>query len=381
MITKLKISNFKSHHNTELNMGALTILTGINNSGKSSVLQTLLLLRQSHKKSRLDIGLDLNKPLCDIGKGNDALPRDTKNAIISFTMEMETGKRCEWNFDATGKWEDTFIPLEKKISMPVSIGQSSLFTDKFQYLSASRWANCNLYPMDSYAVETEKQLSFEYGQGELVAHFLHHYGNHRDFDIRLDNVLHPNCSSKKLLEQTIAWEGEISPRVTMTVEKRADNIIIEYGYAGTENGSSIKGLKTKNVGFGLSCSLPVIVALLSASPNSLLIIENPEAHLHPKGQSKLAELIALAAQAGVQIIIETHSDHILNGILVACKKFENNEKGIDRNLVKIYHFTRDEEKHCAKVEPITILEDGKIDKQPNGFFDQTENDLSYLLGF
>ena len=372
MITKLKISNFKSHHNTELNMGALTVLTGINSSGKSSVLQSLLLLRQSFKKDRLNKGLDLNRPLCDIGKGYDALSRSAKNDIIAFTMEAD--EKYEWNFDLAGKLDDTFIPSTKEIPIPQNFQQLSLFTNNFQYISASRWAGCNSYPMDSYAVEIEKQLSFEYGQGELVAHFLHHYGNHRDFDIRLDNVLHPNCSSKKLLEQTIAWEGEISPRVTMTVEKRAENIIIEYGYAGTENGLPIKELKAKNVGFGLSCSLPVIVALLSASPNSLLIIENPEAHLHPRGQSKMAELIALAAQAGVQIIIETHSDHIFNGLrkAIATKK-------IDKDNVKIHFFELNKDNISENTE-IQLSEKGRILNYKKGLFDQFDEDLDELLG-
>jgi predicted ATPase len=379
MITKLKIANFKSHLNTELNMGALTVLTGINSSGKSSVLQSLLLLRQSYQKHRLRKGLDLNKPLYDTGKGKDVLSRFAKSDIITFIVEAD--EKYEWNFDTKDKLDDTFIPCTKKTSVPETFKKFSLFTSNFQYLSASRWGGHSSYPKDSYAVENEKQLSIEYGQGELVAHFLNLYGTHRDFNIWSENILHPSNSSKKLLEQTIAWENEISPRVTMTVEEREEKIIIEYGYEKTETCSPIKGLRAENMGFGISYSLPIIVALLAASPGSLLIIENPEAHLHPRGQSKLAELIALAAQAGIQIILETHSDHIINGILVACKKFENNEKGVDKNLVKIYHFTRDEEKHCAIPNPINILQDGKIDTQPEGFFDQTENDLNYLLGF
>jgi predicted ATPase len=160
----------------------------------------------------------------------------------------------------------------------------------------------------------------------------------------------------------------------MTVEKRVDNIIIEYGYAGTENGSSIKGLKTKNVGFGLSCSLPVIVALLSASPNSLLIIENPEAHLHPRGQSKMAELITLAAQAGVQIIIETHSDHIFNGLrkAIATKK-------IDKDNVKIHFFELNEDNISENTE-IQLSEKGRILNYKKGLFDQFDEDLDELLG-
>jgi len=74
-------------------------------------------------------------------------------------------------------------------------------------------------------------------------------------------------------------------------------------------------------GFGLSYTLPVITALLVGTliPNSLVIIENPEAHLHPRGQTEIARLIALCAQVGTQIIIETHSDHLFDGIRIAAK--------------------------------------------------------------
>lgn len=381
MITKLKISNFKSHRNTDLSIGALTLLTGINSSGKSSVLQSLLLLRQSFKKGRLSTGLDLNAPLCDIGKGSDALYRLATDEIVSFSLTTDSGSIHDFIFNAKGKYEDTFLPQYQPILLGGDILDLSLFTNKFQYLSAARWAGLNLYPMDSYAVETEKQLSLNYGQGELVAHFLEYYGEHRDFNIKSDSILHPSSPSKKLLDQTIAWEQEISPQVTLKPLKKADKVSIEYGYKGTGHTPPISNLQTKNIGFGISCSLPIIVGLLSAEPGALLLIENPEAHLHPRGQSKLAELIALAAQSGVQIIVETHSDHIINGTLIACKKYELHKNGIDRNNVKLFYFGEKDEKHASTFENIKVLEGGKIDKQPDGFFDQTEKDLTIIMGF
>jgi predicted ATPase len=231
-----------------------------------------------------------------------------------------------------------------------------------------------LFPKDNYAVENEKQISLEYGQGELVAHFLWCYGRHRDVNIGPKEILHPNCSSDKLLDQTIAWESEISPRVTVSVEEREEKIIIEYGYEKTLTNASINGLKAENVGFGLSYSLPVIVALLSSDPGSLVIIENPEAHLHPRGQSKLAELIALSAQCGVQVIIETHSDHIFNGIrkAIAAKK-------IDKEKVKVHFFELNDENVSINTE-IQFSDNGKILNYKKGLFDQFNNDLDELLG-
>lgn len=73
MLTKLIISNFKSHLHSEIDTRNLTVLTGINGCGKTSLIQALLLLRQTNMKGRLRDGLDLNTPLCKIGIGNDAL--------------------------------------------------------------------------------------------------------------------------------------------------------------------------------------------------------------------------------------------------------------------------------------------------------------------
>ncbi|MBP1631557.1 MAG: hypothetical protein H6Q15_2450 [Bacteroidetes bacterium] len=127
--------------------------------------------------------------------------------------------------------------------------------------------------------------------------------------------------------------------------------------------------------------MPIIVAILSASKDSILFIENPEAHLHPKGQAKLAELISLAAEAGVQIVLETHSDHIINGILVQIKRKESENIGISKDHVSMYHFTRNNEKHTSVATSITIEDGGRIIYAPNGFFDQFTIDRKYLMGF
>jgi len=375
MITKLKISNFKSHHNTELSTGALTLLTGINSSGKSSVLQSLLLLRQSFQKGRLSTGLDLNAPLCDIGKGSDALYRFAdKEEVISFSHTIDNNSVYDFIFNANEKYNDTFLPQKSPMILEGNLLKLPLFTNKFQYLSAARWAGLNLYPMDTYAVETEKQLSLNYGQGELVAHFLEYYGENRNFEVKSELLLHPNASSKRLLEQVIAWEGEISPRVTIKPEKKADKITIEYGYSGIGTNPPLKGLAARNIGFGVSYSLSIIVALLSAEPGALLILENPEAHLHPRGQSKLAELIALAAKSGIQVFVETHSDHIFNGIRKSIASGK-----IKKENLRVHYFELDEKNVSVNTE-IQFSDKGRILNYKKGLFDQFDEDLDMLLG-
>jgi predicted ATPase len=350
------------------------VLSGINSSGKSSVLQSLLLLRQSHLKGRLSSGLDLNAPLCDIGKGSDALHHfASQDEIISFSLNVDNLALYDFRFNANNKYDDTFLPQDNIKTLSDDLLHLSLFTNNFQYLSAARWAGLNFYPMDSYAVEKEKQLSLNYGQGELVAHFLEYYGDSRNFEVKSKLLLHPNASSKKLLEQTIAWEGEISPRVTIKPEKRADKVSIEYGYKGVGNNRPLKGLNAKNIGFGISYSLPIVVALLAADPGSLLLLENPEAHLHPRGQSKLVELMALAAQSGVQLFVETHSDHIFNGIrkAIAANK-------IEKEHVKVHFFELDDTNASVSTE-IQISDHGRVLNHKKGLFDQFDDDLDALL--
>jgi predicted ATPase len=202
----------------------------------------------------------LNDPLCFIGNAGEALSQfATENHVISFLLEGENNEKWNFQFDVADKFDDTFVSnIGSRIIELHKHSLSVLFSNDFQYISSSRWANLNLYPIDSYAVEKEKQLSLNYGQGELVAQFLDYY-------------------------------------------------------KGGGNNQPVEKIKTRNVGFGISYSLPVVVALLSAKKGALLIIENPEAHLHPHGQAKPAELMVLVAQSGVQIFVETHSDHIFNG--------------------------------------------------------------------
>src|SRR5260221_6265573 len=79
-------------------------------------------------------------------------------------------------------------------------------------------------------------------------------------------------------------------------------------------------LRPQNVGYGLSHVLPILTACLGAQTGALLLIENPESHLHPSGQSAMGEFLAQVASAGIQLIVETHSDHVLNGIRRAVKR-------------------------------------------------------------
>jgi predicted ATPase len=194
-------------------------------------------------------------------------------------------------------------------------------------------------------------------------------------------LAHPLSDSEELLEQTNVWLQEIIPNIKVIVSENRSLNAFEIRYQFTSTlAETTNEFKAENVGFGVSYVLPIIVIILSAKPDSLIMIENPEAHLHPKSQSKLAELMALAAQNGVQILIETHSDHIINGTLVAVKKYETEKsQGIAHDKVKIHYFLRSDSQHTTEVINLPVLESGKIKNPPAGFFDQIETDLETLI--
>ena len=140
--------------------------------------------------------------------------------------------------------------------------------------------------------------------------------------------------------------------------------------------STYNGFRTSNVGFGLSYTLPVIAILLRASllPDSVVLLENPEAHLHPRGQTEMGKLIACAVKAGVQVIVETHSDHLFDGIRIFAK-----EDGHVAHDFIGYWFELDDD-NFTQWENIQVNDAGQLSKEaPQGFCDQFEINAMKLI--
>ncbi len=377
MISSLHIKNFKTLKDTgEVPIKPLTLLTGVNGTGKSSLIQALLIMRQS-QIGRSDGAIILGGRLVDIGTGRDALYyfADKNDETIKF--EVNFGK------DINRSWEVKYEAAKEVLSGAIAevnwenykdkmydtLREQSLFNNDFQYLKAM-----HTEPQETYKegiIDEDNPLGLK---GEKTIHYLNHHANRKQ--IAFENLHHKNAKSKGLLHEVDAWLGEISPNVRLKTTKIPGSELIIAGYEfGTRNDYT-DAFKPKNVGFGISYVLPVITAILSAESGRLLILENPEAHLHPRGQARMGRLMALAAQNDIQLIIETHSDHILNGIRVAVKKEE-----VDAERVGLLYFEREIEnrEHRAKIIIPTIDKDGRLDKWPDGFFDEWEKMLDELI--
>jgi predicted ATPase len=353
VIHKIRLQNFKKFEDQSLDIGALTLLTGINGMGKSSVLQSLLLLRQSYQQKLT--GLALNGDLINIGIAKDALFEDAKEEIVKFVLTFADGIEAVWQFGYNSE-EAIMKGLFRKVKADTY--KHSLFGDNFQYLQAERIGPRTSSIMSDFQVRKHRQLG---NMGEYTAHFLSIFRDHQIPQIALS---HPQSKSLNLLSQVEAWLGEISPGTRISIVDRPgmDLVSLQYSFGNSEK------YRATNVGFGITYTLPVITAILAANSGALLLIENPEAHLHPKGQAKMGNLIAQAAAQGVQIILETHSDHVLNGIRLAV-----HGGLLDPDLVRLHFF------QSSGVSSPRMNRKGRISEWPEGFFDEWDNSLAALL--
>lgn len=375
IIRRLRLRNYKCFEDQTLDFNFLTLLSGLNSTGKSSIIQALLLLRQSYQQNLLQTtGLALNGDLVHIGTAKDALFEGAKEDMIGFDLILgDEAIKGAWRFDydreadvlglaSRGPFVTDYIPS------PTIFGVSSLFGSDFHYLQAERIGPRRFFETADFLVRQRRQLG---SAGEYAAQFLALFGK----EVVVSSTLsHPDAASNALQDQVEAWLGEVSPgtRISLTPNPGTDTVSLQYSFV-LGNQVSNK-YRATNVGFGITYSLPIIVAVLSSSPGSLILIENPEAHLHPRGQARMGELLALAASCGIQVLVETHSDHVLNGIRLAVHAGK-----LAPDDVQLHYFQRNLQNGQSVVTSPHIDRNGRIDRWPDGFFDEWDKSLETLL--
>jgi predicted ATPase len=371
MITNLRLENFKCFEQRQLRLRPLTVLSGLNGTGKSTVFQSLLLLRQSYQRGFLpNQGLSLNGELVALGTAQDTLYDNAHEEVIRLGIRWtNTIEEDIWSFAYDP--EADVLSLAAGLTVPAAeVYGATLFSENFHYLGAERLGPRPSFEISEYMVRHQRQIG---SRGEFAAHFLATFGRER---IPIPSLAHEGTSSLDLVDQVEAWLGTVSPGVRLSVipHRGMDVVNLQYSFAGGRDVSNL--YRPTNVGFGLTYTLPVLVAILSSRASSVLLVENPEAHLHPRGQIQLARLLARAAENGVQVLVETHSDHILNGIRLAVY-----QDLIHHVKVQLHFFERRE---AADRVVHTVLSpemdrNARLDLWPGGFFDEWDRSLEALL--
>ncbi len=367
MITDINLFQFKRFKNEHIELFPLTLLTGINGLGKSSVVQSLLVLRQSFDRGDLQNNGELiieDKELVNLISPDDMLCAEAESTKVSITLDDDNKNKATWSVNAEGKSNTLKYWYEDKEG---DIYSSSLFADTFQYLNAER-----IGPRVNYEKLTVSRKHSHIGySGEFTASRILDSVNNLE-EVKLEKVINPSFSNK-VYDQLSAWVSEIIYPDTKVTIDGSDSSKIDLKFSFKEQPT--KTFNPMNIGFGFSYALPVILAILIAKPGSLIIIENPEAHLHPRGQSRMGRLLALAAESGLQIIIETHSDHLLNGVRVAVK-----QNLLNYNKTKIHFFSNRKISEIIENKvSFSIDSDGNLERWPLGFFDEWDNMLDELI--
>jgi len=366
MISKLTLKNFKCFKEQVFPLKRLTVLSCTNGAGKSSVIQSLLLLR-ALGFDRRGAFLPLNGLFgFELGTVGDVLCQTPQKGGIEIIAEHADAKKSALIASADqSKLEDRFFTLTSN-NLEASSALAAEANFRFTYLAADR-----LGPRDSYSTQSKpKVLGSIDHRGEFTAQVL---AEHERDTIggALVHQAHDKSTVALLRQQVELWMGEWIPDLQIRVETfPGTNIAILRFQRGRVRS---EWMRPTNMGFGISHSLPILVAGMLANSLGMIIVDSPESHLHPAGQSAIGKFLATVASTGVQVIIETHSDHVLNGIRLTVKR--NMLKHSD---VSILYFS-DNCDALHKVDVPEIDERGRIPDWPNGFFDQAEKDLIELV--
>lgn len=409
-ITAITVCGYKSlYQEQRIEIRPLTILAGANSSGKSSIMQPLLLLKQTLEAQYDPGALLLNGPNVRITSADQLLSKvATKNCSNRFYVQFESsddwklrltykrdpgkaldidsmnyrGKEDEKentlyvgmpheeiiNFASTdfgGLFKKEFVDKQNfkwKVSRDRCFLSLTLQrqegTKKFDVMSTSRSSSVQdiervihlpglrgnperTYP--TTAVGAEFPGTFE----NYVASIVNHWQISKDENLKLLGIA--------LEDMGLTWKVEAKQVDDTQVELRVGRLL------HSKKGGSHDLVSIADVGFGLSQTLPVIVALLVAKPGQIVYLEQPEIHLHPRAQHALSKILADAANRGVKVIIETHSDLLILGIqaLVA-------EGKLSSENVKLHWFNRSPD-GATEVKSADLDEAGAFGDWPEDF--------------
>lgn len=378
-IAKITLENFKCFEALEFPCAPLTLLTGFNASGKSTVLQALLLLTQGLRVGLQTNLLPLNGDFVSLGSGGDVVRHYSADPTIRLGVKTDE-EEILWHFatmkelsargllgvvdvgyengDGVKNWKAELLPAEVREAPVVATLQSIVF------VGAARGRQRETFPVPRVPGGRAGDVGAE---GEYGA-----YWYLEGADDEVDRARrHPSDDRETVRSQVEAWVNDLFPGGRVKVDRLAADAPVQLTFSTSKTSP---WSKPANVGFGLNYVFPMLVAVLTARKGTVVVVDSAEAHLHPRAQSAVGRLLAQMANAGLQIFLETHSDHLLNGVRLAVR-----QGLLAPEHAAVHFFGAGED--AGNVTAISIDRNGAVSDWPEGFFDQTERDLAVLSGW
>ncbi|MGK7928755.1 MAG: AAA family ATPase [Spirulina sp.] len=417
-ITKITIQGFKSlYDECSIEIAPLTIFAGANSSGKSSIMQPLLLMKQTLEAPYNPGVFLLNGPHVKFTLEEQLFSYNPQtNQELDFTVTLEIkhqSLKTNYKKSKQGKiyiFESTHGWFNRKLKFNHNITQKEIierlisydpeeelawrFSDKapidftygFQWTLTNQRCFCDLLVTSILGTNEEKiihydsDLTIQFFKSPIlqIVHLPGLRGNPersypttaigQDFQGTFEKYAASIISywqqtqderleklKESLKQLGLTWTVEATQLNDVQVELRVGLMLDKTTTSQTVN--------IADVGIGVSQVLPILVALLVAEPGQLVYLEQPELHLHPRAQVALAEILAAAAKRGVKVVIETHSELLLVAIqtLVA-------EEKLNPDLVKLHWFTRQEDGRTT-INSANLDETGAYGDWPEDFGD------------
>lgn len=418
MLTHLKLENFKIWRTTgPVRLAPLTLLLGTNSSGKSSLIQSLLLIRQTVKGDDTGLDLNLGNPdaddtvtmgqfrdlLCRHGAATESTPANqvgiefrwaahgaTASDSTLFSARYASGPAgsAELRYLRLGNDGEGFTALRTKpgiyrlllTNQVLPVRQSADYRPERSFAFSAATLN-RLGPLADGIRPVGPALLGELSRiiylgpvrqlarrdyvwgGRMPAHIGDDGG--RAVDVLIASGVAQQTArgadqsgdGGRIFGETERWLRELE--VADGLQVRALGRSSRYELLVRHRGAVVN---LKDVGVGVSQVLPVVVAALFAQPGHIVIVEEPESHLHPLAQAKLAELLAtVSAERNVQFIVETHSEHLFRRLQTLIAKQQ-----VQPHQAALYFVERDGQ--AAKLRELNLDDFGRLTNWPDKFF-------------
>ncbi len=361
MIDSITIKNFKCIDNETLNFSPLTILTGANSSGKSTVIQGLLLglkylQYQSQDMSRIAQYRNLIDNFMSYDDiYNRRVGRKNVSIDVKFKMPDPLGlKYSRFDYDNNSDPTISGDSIDKN-----NTNTLLLLGNSFYYVSANRQGPASI-----------EQVGFERLFKPDLSNMYSVFEQNKSEPIH-ESISNERAHSPMLKHQVSYWLSQIlnmNNGIDAKVERIDSNFVrLEYEF------EDIGSVSPFNTGTGTSFLVRLIILCLRAKPTDTIVIENPEIHLHPYSQSKLGEFFAYLAQRGIQIVIETHCEHLIHRV-----RYEIYKQRLNHEFATIHY----KSSATTAFETIHINQGGHFTDPdgvergfPSGFFDKSLMEL------